>query len=162
MAAATYPELQADLAVLQLTDSDPLTLVLLRDKFLALSRLRHPDKQPREHAERFTEMFQQLIEAYHRVQQYIEINGAPSCDMTVEESHLKKWFQQHNNITVNTGNCTVELQNGMEKCWVDIFTRHYGPPVAANAGGLKWSIQSYSSGDSPPGSVHITMWIKPK
>ena len=90
MAAATYPEFQADLAVLQLSHSDSLSLVIVRDKFLTLSRLRHPDKHPREHAERFTEMFQQLIEAYHRVQQYIEINGAPSRDMTVEETHLRK------------------------------------------------------------------------
>ena len=123
----------------------------------------HPEKHPApEDKKIWDKQFVELTEAYHRVQSYITANTRPSNDSTDEETHLRKFFEKHNDVKVNIGSCTVILQNGMEQNWTDVLTQRYGEPISVNAGGMKWSLFDYSSGDNEPGSVFITKWDKPK
>ena len=107
--------------------SDLPSLTDVRKQYLKLSRAVHSDKHPNpEEKKAWDSKFVQLYEAYNRVQAYITANTPTKDHATDEEMYLRRYFEQHNDIRINIGQCTVILQDGTEQNWSDTLTKHYG------------------------------------
>ena len=135
-------EILKDLKVLQIDDSDNLTIKLVTAKYKKLAKVVHPDKIGGP-----AEAFQELLSAYKRVIEYIENNSIEIGEVDLE----KEFFMKHNIMKECSTSFVIYIQEAFVEKWKEILLKHL-VIHRLDAGRL---ILKY-------GQVTITLYEKPK
>ena len=159
---APYQLFDADLEVMELSESkSTLTLTLLKDKYLRLARVLHPDKNPPGEKDKFTALFQELFNSYSRLSVYVtKITDVNDIESESEEAYLYECFSKCNIVIDNIGSTTVLVENHLARQWNDVLTATYGlPSTKSKKDGSKWKVTNYADSGR---DITITKWDEPK
>ena len=137
-------EVKKDLANLRIdTDSlDNLTVQMVKIAYYRAAMIVHPDKADRDNpkqVEEFTAAFQELLNGYHRVLQYMienmEENDEDNLEtmkdvpMSDEDLFAKESFEKFNFSQENKGSFTVRVEDKLAEVWQECLEIVYGEPT---------------------------------
>ena len=143
MNSGVSDELSTDLAYLTIdTDSqDDLTVEMVKTSYYRVAMVVHPDKTDRENpkqVEEFTAAFQELLNSYHRVLQYMmenmEENDKENHETMKDEPmsddalFAKECFDIFNFQYENKGSFTVRVEDILADVWHECLGIIYGDP----------------------------------
>ena len=136
-------EVKKDLATLRIDDDslDDLTVRMVKLAYYKTASIVHPDKadplNPKQ-VEEFTAAFQELLNSYQRVLQYMMENMNETDEdflgtmqdepMSEEVLAAKESFERFNFAKENKGSFTVRVEDKLAEVWQECLRIVYGDP----------------------------------
>ena len=108
-------EIVNDLKVLHIDDTENVTIKLVTTKYKTLAKVVHPDKIGGP-----AEAFQELLNAYKRVVEYIENNTNDTDEVNFE----KEFFMRHNIMKECSTSFVIYIQEELLEKWKEILLKH--------------------------------------
>ena len=136
-------DLQKDLDILNIKQSDEITIKFITSKYKKMAKIKHPDREGGE-----TSDFQDLQDAYKRLVKHFE--GKVESD---EEINYEKEFFMRNNVMKECkSSFVVYVQDALADNWRKIFQKHLKTHKA----------EGNSHFIFKTASITITLYITPK
>ena len=136
-------EISSELKTLQIDDSETLTIKLVTSKYKKIAKEVHPDRN----GGGSSNDFQELLNAYKRVIEYIE----RSCNELSEVNYEKDFFMKHNFMKECSTSFVIYVKDDLAEKWKETLLKHL-IIHRIDAGRL---ILKH-------GTITVTLYIKPK
>ena len=149
--------LQNDLIILGLSEVTiaELSVNIVKNAFLKLALVRHPDK-----AGGSTAAFQELLNSYHTVLKHVKEN-LNDDNLDDDEQFIKDLFNQFNFPKENDNGFTILIENHLAGLWEEELSELYNDPdINTTNHGRQWKTTYKYEENSA--KISITLWNTPK